>query len=259
MRISLVLLVMLALVPVTNASAADTNGDGIDTILIPLGFTGGEVFPGAFGSRWTGFVWLHNRSNGILTLLTQSECALECQQYGGFYTGGIDTFNIRPDLGTLLTPRVGERLTLSARMWETTRLGQPRGIDLPVVREQEFFTESQIFLGVPSDNGVRVGLRVYDPRIHLHRTPRRIKVEVLNLQQVVIASTTLLPRLHTVPPDRFHPGYDAILDLAAAFPVVLSARTVHIRVTPEPAGADYWAMVSVTDNETQTLSIITAQ
>jgi hypothetical protein len=55
------------------------------------------------------------------------------------------------------------------------------------------------------------------------------------------------------------PGFDAILDVPVAFPAIGALERVTLRVTCTDADAEFWAVVSVTDNDTQTVSIITAQ
>lgn len=53
------------------------------------------------------------------------------------------------------------------------------------------------------------------------------------------------------------PGFAAIYGLAAEFPAVNSLERFHLRIAPLGDGAQYWAMVSVTDNETQQVLFIT--
>lgn len=249
-----------------NGYSADVNSDGHETILLPLAFNEGSQIPGAFGTVWTGQVWLENRNNVRVQLF---ECQPLC---GDFPSGLASTIGTslwsRPELGFLLTIPIQQarNLTFSNRIFERTLRSQPRGIDIPVVREGDFFTSEQTFLGVPAGQGVRVSVRAYDPWINYPDAGRPgpalqgVSVEVRDKDQRVVGTTTLRPLNPTIPVYDFHkPGFDVVNDLVGLFGAVAQLPYVHVRVRAVPAGAQFWAMVSITDNETQTVSIITAQ
>lgn len=257
--------------------AADINGDGFDTILLPLAFssTAADV-PGAYGTAWSGDAWIHNGSTRDVRLY---ECSTPCFPH----RYAPDDFNrvgfplgAHPQLGYMLyvDAQAAPHVTFSNRIFERTLRGQPRGVDVPAVREGNFFASQRAFLGVPVDEGVRAGLRVYDPWVHQHDalTARAafpppspplegVSVEVRDQNARVLTTTILRPVVtyRENVADISRPGLAAIYDLAAALPQLRDAQTVHIRVTPIPNGAQYYAMVSITDNQTQTVSIITAQ
>ncbi len=156
-------------------------------------------------------------------------------------------------------------LTLSNRIFERTLRAQPRGVEIPVVREGSFFSGDRTFLGVPAGEGVRVSLRAYDPWVHLP-TPTTnlvlIRVSVQTLAGDELGSFELRPQiLNPEGPavDYYKPGIAMVHDLAAVVPAVAAHERVHIRVSAQPAQAQYYGMVAVTDNETQTVSIISAQ
>src|SRR5687768_9044678 len=73
------LALMLIAACAVGAMGADINDDGMETILLPLAFTpNGDEIPGAFGTLWTGAVWMHNRSNVSIGLL---QCMVPCHGY----------------------------------------------------------------------------------------------------------------------------------------------------------------------------------
>lgn len=255
------------------AVGADINGDGHETILLPFAFREHrDVLPGSFGTRWTGQVWLENRNDAEVPLFQY--CMQLCPGFGAHLTGrmGTDPLGINPaEQGLLLFIPIGlaGNLTFSNRIFETTLRAQPRGVDIPVVREGNFFTGTQTLIGVPGGPAVRISLRAYDPWQAF--TPpalpgpplEQVHVVVLDEhQRMELGTATLQPRvMHrtTVGQDWHKPGFDALYDLAAVIPAINDHQYVHVRLHPVPAGAQYWAMVAVTDNETQTVSIITAQ
>jgi hypothetical protein len=283
-RLTSIIVLLLALA--APAHAADVNADRIEVILFPLAFVpltnaGGEEIAGALGTIWTGNVWVENRGSQPVHL---HPCEFQCNDV---VSGVIRLFDFpmgpHPDLGYLYEARAEEaaNLRFSNRIFERSRRGQPRGVNIPVVREGEFFTQSESFLAVPSGNGVRISLRVYDPWIH-YPPPARpgpalplkpgpalesVRIEILNPAGATIAETSLRPAITYLPIpqrqfdalNRTRPGMASIHHLAGLFPQLNDNEHVHIRVTPVPADAQYWAFVSVTDNDTQTVSVITAQ
>ena len=271
---TVLLLLTLSLAPVLTA--ADVNGDGLETILLPLAFMPhAPDVPGAYGTAWNGEVWVYNGSDTQIYLY---HCNFDCPQdfvpgHMGLVGAGLGE---RPELGYMfyLPIRLAPHVTFANRMYERTLRGQPRGVDLPVVREGAFFNTERVFLGVPADEGVRVAIRAYDPWVHniggpshptAPSTPRlgSVRVELLDeIDDTVLGRAVLHPTVQykETQSDISRPALDGIYDLAAMFPKIRDAvGRIHIRVTPVPAGAEYYAMVSVTDNSTQTVSIITAQ
>jgi len=261
-HLSLALAIIMA-----GAIHAQTDTGPFEEILIPLAFCCANQVPGAHGTLWSGETFIHNGFNAQITLRSGGGCQGSCLgQTPADYIGPLLLSTVHPEYGLLLTPHtvIGPSLTFSARIFETTRKGQPRGIDIPVVREREFFTQPSIFLAVPAGPDVRIALRLYDPR-----APRSVAstftVEVLEYTGEELRTGQLLGTTRMSPIMRVEghtqaitPGFDIIADLAARFPVINNYAYVNIKVTPQTPG-EYWGMVSVTDNDTQTVSIITAQ
>lgn len=250
----------------SSAVATDIDGDGYERILVSLAING-HVVPGAFGTEWTGRLWLYNAASREVGIAGPRCFSPRCGIYDAGHLGTVNhgpTTN-RPEVGLMLMPRSDDapHLTFSSRLWETTRMGQPRGVDLPIVREGNFFAGPVAFLGVPADSGVRVALRVYNPWVEPRSSVAgadRVAVEFLDANGVALATTELTLTVPGNPAERpDYPGFAAIHDVRAAFPQLAGTDVLHIRVRPVVPGAQYYAMVSVTDNETQTVAIVTAQ
>jgi len=256
------ILISLCIAWAIPAFAADTNHDGRETILLPLAFRNGVTVSGAFGTQWRGEVWMTNASQFPVDLQTAVACNInECgAPYPASFASRLDMpLPSNPDGGLLLTPSVDQAsfVVFSNRMFEVTRHPQPQGIELPVVREGQFLTSATTLTGVPTGAPVRIALRLYDPR---RVTGNSIKIEVIGPDATVLGSTTLTT---TVPSSSFEdllrPGFAAIHDLASLFPAVNTVPFVQVRVTPVTPNAEYWAMASVTDNDTQQVLLITPQ
>ncbi|HVR42597.1 MAG TPA: hypothetical protein VMS56_04055 [Thermoanaerobaculia bacterium] len=93
-----------------------------------------------------------------------------------------------------------------------------------------------------------------------------LNVEFFTPEGELVASTVLRPGDDPLVPSgpdapssyRF-PGFASVLDLRAAFPELNGLPLFHIRLTPAVEGIEYWPMVSVTDDVTQHVLLITAQ
>lgn len=266
------LVTIVILFVAASANASDINGDKAETILVPFAFfEPAQRIPGAHGTIWTGQVWLDNRNTEGVQLFSYCPSFTMCPTYPA---GRIDTVynpvSLPAEQGFLFTipTEFAQNMTFSNRIFEETLNWQPRGVDIPVIREGNFFSGTQTFLGVPAGNGVRTSLRVYNPWISFDPPWRpgpaleMVRVEIRSSTQELRGTATLHPSIlnpTTAAEDWHKPGFAAIYDLAAAFPAILDEEYIHIRLTPVPAGAQYWGMVAITDNDAQTVAIITAQ
>lgn len=265
-----IILTVSVFLPLT-AAGADINGDGEERILLPLAFLpdteGGDPVRGAFGTIWTGEVWVESRNTAHVTW---GNCnTFTCAPLQPLsITRLAAPIGRRPELGHVLLVNAGEaqHLTFSNRMYERTMKSQPRGIDIPVVREGSFFSTPKMFLAVPTGVGVRVGIRLYDPWAFKPSLPVGPVLETLTIEALdglgnVIGTVTVRTEVpvRETSTDLSRPGFVGLLNLAQTFPAIDAHMRIHLRVTPNPVGAQYWGMVSVTDNQTQTVSIITAQ
>lgn len=248
----------------SGALASDVNNDGTISVLVPIAFSPGQIVNGTFGSQWAGEVWVHNASSTSLASLQGSgPCIPVCQDQ--FPPGALDVLvpiSNHQDGGAILNvpPGVEHQVHFSARLYELSRRSQPTGVDVPVIKESQFFTTAKEFLGIPVDDDLRVTVRVYDPRA---RRGTAVRVEILDFQGIVLAGTTLYPGNDFVVRDEpptlvILPGMDRILNVVETFPQVKNSDYFQIRVTPLD-GMTFWAFVSVTDNSTQHVLLITAQ
>ncbi len=266
--ISRILAALTLFAVAATARGADIDADGFERILVPLAIMT-HLVPRAHGTQWTGNIWLDNQADTTVGLSGIRGCNFPgCGLYQPGHVGALNNGPLtdRPEVGLVLMTNAAtaSRLTLSSRLWETSRAGQPRGIDLPIVREGSFFHDRKTFLAIPIDAGVRASLRIYNPWAADPGSSvvgaREVDVQILSATGQTLVSTRLYPVIVGGPIDRSdYPGFAAIHDLLAAFPQLGGHENVHVRVAPVVPDAQYYAMVAVTDNVTQTVSIITAQ
>lgn len=261
-RLCVLLLALVVLCTADGVCARDTNGDGIETILLPLAFGGAvsDTVPGAYGTLWQGQTWMAN-TGSTTVFLNESLCPAECRigYEPGFVGRVAEPLWIHPDRGVLLNPSVSEaaHLTFSARILELTRHAQPQGFQLPVIREGAFLTDPALFIGIPASGGVRAALRVYDPR---RAAGASFIVDALDSAGKVLGTTVLTTTVsEAAAGEAIVPGFAMITDVAQYFGLPSSTDFYELRVRPLNTGIEYWGMVSVTDNDTQQVLIITPQ
>lgn len=255
----------IALVTVlTTCLAATVVGSELEVMLVPIVTESGSPVPGAYGTLWTTELWVHNTTPAVMQLQPVGGG-------GGFppghvtiqdgYLGPVALDQFHPSGGGALLA-IHKSYAPDVYLWnrfvELTRRADPLGVAVPVIRERDFFTAESEFLAVPAGAGVRSAIRVYNPR-RLPVAP--LLVDVIGESGNLLRTLTLNPGNDPVisdPNKEYVPGYDAILDVPAAVPEVRGGDVYHVRIRPQAAGTEYWAMVSVTDNETQQVLIITS-
>jgi hypothetical protein len=242
------------------AAPADVDGNGFVDVLVPIALTGHAV-PGAHGSLWIGIVSLFNGTEGVL------------DPWGGLFT--IPPFGFPPGYHVITAPTVAQdrgtlflippdragKVSFGSRVLEISKSAQPTGFEVPIVWESEFLRSAAMLLRIPTGEGVRSTLRVYDPS----RTPgTAVFVEFLTDTGNVVASRILRPGDDPIVADdsvgsfRF-PGFDMLLDITSLHPELdeLESEHYHLRMSPLEDGMVFWGFVSVTDNDSQHVLVIT--
>jgi len=237
--------------------AEDVNHDGFTSILVPI--VSDVPISGGKGGIWRSQLWLHTDVAMRFVGCGFSLPPVPCPTHVAGATEQAFDSEKANTVGALvyqLPNEVAAQVSLSARLFEDSVQEQPAGVDIPVIREGSFFTGPVRFVGIPQSNSARVALRLYDPR----RTGGlnvRVDFFVPGAAQPIRSTTLALDYSHIT--SFGEPGYAAVFDVAAAFPELNGTDRFDIRITPVPAGSEYFGLVSVTDNQTQQILLITAQ
>jgi hypothetical protein len=249
-----ILIVMLLLTPLLLAQEGN-----VITFLVPVNAP--EPTPGAYGTTWITELWVHNGNNTPVKLAdcgdnhTIPGLPCETDRHPPGVTQPAFPHEVHWAFPALLF-HVGKdeaaRLVLSSRLFELSRLTQPVGVEVPVVREDRFFTTETRFIAIPSSPDLRAALRVYDPR---RKIGSSVRVAAISTEGVVLAER-VLPFVYR---ERVVPGMAVVADLAALFSEIRFVERYDIRITPLQDLGEYWALVSVTDNDTQQVFTITAE
>jgi hypothetical protein len=202
--------------------------------------------PGAGGSNWQTDLSVTNVTDQpvvySLQPCLQACCCAElntiCPQSTAIH--GDD----RPQ-GRWIAAPVGGFLRFEVRLRDLTRNASSAGVELPIVREDEFVFDEVHLLGVPRDPKFRITIRFYG----LDSSP------VLNVDQIdqsgnVVRNDVVLLGRPTV--DLAAPGYAQL----SIDPAAQAATPLRIRIRSLSAAIKFWAFASVTNNDTSEVTLI---
>lgn len=153
-------------------------------------------------------------------------------------------------------------LAVQLRIRDLSRHTTTWGTEVPTILENDAFTSTFQLLDVPLGERFRVLLRVYDfaatgtadVRLRFfaidpeQRVPRSATSDVL-LHETLIRTTAIPTREKTAP------GYAQLL--LDAVPELAGEHRLRISIEPVDPQRGFWAMASVTNNETQHVTLVT--
>lgn len=242
--------------------------DEYEQVLVPI--TSTDII-GANGSHWVTETWVEN---------TRSTEATDVK---GPFLSPIASPPVATSLYVLpgeavqlwkvITPRVvgegallgvprwlGRGLVFNSRVQDISRQAQSSGTEIPVVRENEF-ADSVTLLNVPGDPRYRILLRVYT-----RTSAADVRVRVEHQFEVNVVT----------PPPVFDPPVDTVIHLDApsaignggissfGYPgyatMAIGSHPYRLQITVTSlSGApnNLWALLSITNNETQEVTTIT--
>lgn len=257
-----VILAAIFLCPTSPLLAEEIDGDGHVAALLPFVVT---EQPGRFGSKWSTELWFSNQAPEEATLAPRSVCAPEFPDCRDHYPPGFigqPTITLEAAAGYLLylNEEDSDQLFFNLRIFEHSRSSQAVGVEIPVVREDEFYESESVLLAIPTGSDIRSTLRVYDRSASRDHA---VLVEFLDTKNVVVASHHLsldqgkpFGRDVNFP---LRPGFNWIGDITLDFPRLLGLERFNVRITPLSEGMSFWAFVSVTDNTSQHVLLVTPQ
>lgn len=239
------------------APARAQFGEG-DRVLIPT--VANTPVPGAFGSQWVTEIAAQNRTSQSVDILPASWSS------GGGVIITLPTVHLEPQQTRALTqlPTSPHGVVLfrasgaafAARVRDLSRALDTWGTSLPVVRENTLGTGPVTLLNVPNGDRFRVALRLYDfsPDGGAPLESNDFEIEVLSL-----TGTSPLARF-TVPAEVLRDADGKSQSIRFAYVNDLRVGRdagdrlrVTIRTTLQ---TKMWGFASVTNNETQHVTVI---
>ncbi len=217
--------------------------------------------PGAFGSKWTTDIWVHNDSDAPVNLMSEV-----CSFLGAVYPCGNPmvvaehrTMRIPPRVTGSSSPEMylfppndaRDRLHFNIRVRNTAVANDP-GTEIPIASSSDFRNERLVITNVPVKSGLRSVLRVYDQE--------RVIGVSMSVRIYDMDSGALLMRRDT----GFRPAVsDNPLWFSIGFFDLLSDPALRghdtVRIEIEEPDASLWALLTLTDNITQRVTVFTSQ
>ena len=235
--------------------------DAFDPILLPI-FS--PPVHGQGGSEFVTTATVWNKTAQTASLYGMDACEFDppTDPKAPFRLGpGLLEQNLFPECSEtpgrlFFVPKGDTSLATSLRVWEVTRQDENHGVQIPVVRREDFSDDHLIaLLSVPNDPKFRLTLRVYG----LNRGATTVTLFIIGSDGHVLEFEQF-PLLHTNDP--FQPSYAVFTDFpdparpgAEKLIVMVGIAFGPGPVVPPPT--PLWAFITVTNNETQHITTIT--
>lgn len=242
-----------------------------EAVLLPLYFPG--TIPGAFGTQWATDLWIHNGGPESVSIADKvcpptTPCPPVVPVTRSLFAGHslhnpTDFFQhsrSNPSLVLYLSNDGANDVSFGLRVADTSHHALNGGTDLPVIREGELLTRTAQLHNVPMENSTfRLLLRVYDLSYSEAQFAVRFYPATHEDPKPSIYGLTLTAKTPRQGPFRAEAAY-AELDIAQLLNLRLAwPQVARIEIEPLTPGSRYWAFVSLTNNETQLVTLITPQ
>lgn len=272
-RIRFVLAMVLATGTLMAGSAASGQERTFTRFLLPFYVSNFNPAPGAYGSRWGAETMLHYAGSEDALMVPLPFCFVTCPSWhvlapgGAPFPVGVQILSAEPAIFIHVDSRYASFVTFSSRIRDLSRMTESAGTNVPVIREDQFFARPLLLLNVPIDTAFRNALRVYalpdvaspevEVRYFRHPAPGRVDLNLVLLRSERVS-------LRTTP--GVFGGLDVELDKYPSMaergnlqdlPEFAGEEAIWMEITPVTPGLRFWAFVSVTNNTTQEVTIIT--
>jgi hypothetical protein len=258
-----VLCLLPALAP-SSASAQDNRA--FARFLVPFHVAS---LPGGYGSRWQSETWVHYSGTASTTIIPHLLCFSVCP-LGGPLEPNWGSVPFRPamtfpELALLVhveQEHAGD-VVFASRVRELSRSADSAGTEVPVIREADMSASTLRLLNVPIRPELRDMLRIYAlPDLQDIQVDVRYFHQFQDGDELVVALLRQDRIRLRIPPPlgeyRLHPAVAEVGDLQAVRELA-PEHAIWIEVAPVTPDARIWAFVSVTNNETQQVTLITPQ
>lgn len=250
-------LVVAALVSAMPAHAGTTY----EQVMIPIQ---ASHVPGAHGSIWQSHVAITNHSTTPVDVVGYARCIGVCEESppvlpdSTIYPGQVTYLYVEPGRS--------DDITVQLRIQDVSRQSQTWGTSIPVVRERDVFTEGTLSLvDVPNTDELRSMLRIYgfDPPVlplnetHHHQVLIRIFGVSPDAEISTEADVFLGEWLEPLAIDESNPAQPPLAQVPLWIEDQLQGHD-RLRIEIERLNPElrFWAFVSVTNNETQHVTVI---
>ena len=224
-----------------------------EELLVPIAVDGA---PGAYGTRWTSEIWVHNDADQAVRVTPEFCFNLvyvdACSQTVSVPAHATTALALRsgypPNPFILLHPPADQvdKLHFSVRLHEANSDPEGAGTEIPVIRTRDFQKEV-VLPAIPTSDRFRGVLRIYTYDLN-------IVVNVFDAMTGELLDARPIARVYM--PDGGQFGTVTIHDLLTT-PLVHAHDRVTITIEAPFMGA--WALMTLTDDATQHVSTYTPQ
>lgn len=278
-RIALVVIAMLSpFVPA--ATGVSQTASETERILVPIYLPYDQATTGAYGSVWQTELVVRNETDAPAVIF-QNLCTYECRppipstacskgeptQPQHTFTGVLtpDEAAVNPAIFLHVEKAIANLGAMNLRLWERSRGTVESGVEVPLVRDHDFRTGTSWLVNVPNQPLTsRIHLRVYFVSSPSRNAEVRLRIYPGDSEHPL--ADHVLRAIGSadaggVPPPGDQPCIGTPAYAIEFLSPVLDGKTDTVRVridslTPE---LRYWAMISVTSNETQYVTLVTPQ
>jgi len=242
----------------------------METVLLPAGGSSQQATPGAFGSLWRTSTLAVNDSDQTLRIdvprfnpFVPATALAQFVYLEPHATYDLPLFAPYPVLVRIPRAFAGQ-VAFQTRVFDESRATLNFGTHVPSVREQEFHRSRVAIAGVPTADPFRATLRIYSP----DRNPRAFHVTLLTQPEQAalpgggppVQRGTVIMELQAS--TQFPDSNWASLPYTVPFsqmqlPAAGSAPVQAVIEPVDDGDAPFWAFVSITNNETQHVTVLT--
>jgi hypothetical protein len=144
------------------------------------------------------------------------------------------------------------QLSVNSRVWDASRVTETAGSEIPIPRDDDFTSTTNVLLGIPVATQYRHTLRVYDlDGVDGARVAIRIYANGESAPRISTTRTLAKYPSAVQTTEQLLPSHPASLQLDPAQLVSLTGATsMRIEIEPLDEGSRIWSFVSVTNNDT---------
>ena len=232
-----------------------------EPVLIPITR---QTTGGAFGTIWKTETWMMIESFEPFDIQPRSCISGACVPlqlpFDPYAVGVLQPATQLEGQLVYVPAGTSERLRIETRVHDESRNSEFFGVEIPAVRTSRLTlpNSNTVLLNIPVTPEFRHTLRIYDPE---PQPGKRIAIFAYAMGERAFFTT--VSRFFEVPPDNnggpfglpLRPGYIQFSSDDLAIPA--GVERIYYRIAPTDFTSRFWAFVSVTNNVTQEVTVIT--
>lgn len=237
--------------------AAGLNEAFYERVLLPVFWSG----PGAFGAQWQTTASLYNANEYTITAAHSSVLYSVCviancdpRPLPNSTTTAPSDSSRTAGVVEELPRQAMEKIDLGLAIRDFSRSAQDLGTEIPVVRQSNLYARTFSIPNVPNDPRYRLTLRLYNIE---SATVFGLRIYTNASSTPVVTKSIVL----TADTGLRNGGFAVINDLLAAYPEIGAFGPLRVEIDPGIRNGykSAWGFVTVTNNDTQHVTVLSPQ